>query len=185
MSFLWLRVAQLCRANSAIGSRRSTVPVSFLGIIETNRITLGTLKSPKRGRQNAWSRSASELPLSIAAAQISSPYLASGTPKGCRFSDRGSGSVARPSPPGRLRRDDSARPVPQLPASGRRFQDSHLLCDAGERRHAAADASAAGIQKEKTAPGPRFDSAHRRPPWASMIERLIASPSPMPCGLVV
>jgi hypothetical protein len=42
-----------------------------------------------------------------------------------------------------------------------------------------------GKLKENVAPGPGFDSAHSRPPWASMIERLIAKPMPMPCGLVV
>ena len=57
--------------------------------------------------------------------------------------------------------------------------------EADRLRHAVANASAVGIRKEKTAPRSRFASAHRRPRWASMIERLIASPSPMPCGLVV
>src|SRR5438309_3838354 len=54
-SFPSLSVAQLCRANRAARRRRSTLPVSFLGNAETIRITLGTLKSAKRVRQNACS----------------------------------------------------------------------------------------------------------------------------------
>ena len=74
-------VAQRCRANKAASARRSILPVSFLGNAEVIQITLGTLKSAKRVRQNAFSRSASESPVSTTAAQTSSPYLASGTPK--------------------------------------------------------------------------------------------------------
>src|SRR5882672_810185 len=44
---------------------------------------------------------------------------------------------------------------------------------------------AAGRLNRKVAPGPWFGSAHNRPPWASMIERLIASPIPIPWGFVV
>ena len=36
----------------------------------------------------------------------------------------------------------------------------------------------------KTAPLGTFGVAQSRPPWASMIDRLIASPMPMPSGLV-
>src|SRR5438128_813390 len=45
---------------------------------------------------------------------------------------------------------------------------------------AARWAAAAGRRKENVAPAPRLGSAHSRPPWASMIERLIARPMPMP-----
>src|SRR5262249_20045057 len=51
--------------------------------------------------------------------------------------------------------------------------------------HVTADAWAAGSRMEKVAPGPWLDSAHSCPWWASMIERLIARPRPIPCGLVV
>jgi len=68
-------VAQRCRANKAASARRSILPVSFLGNAEAIRITLGTLKSAKRVRQNACSRSASESPLSTTAAQTSSPIV--------------------------------------------------------------------------------------------------------------
>ena len=37
----------------------------------------------------------------------------------------------------------------------------------------------------KTAPWGTFAVAHSRPPCAAIIERLIASPRPNPCGLVV
>jgi len=68
-------VAQRCRANKAASARRSILPVSFLGNAEAIRITLGTLKSAKRVRQNACSRSASVSPLSTPAAQTSSPIV--------------------------------------------------------------------------------------------------------------
>ena len=35
------------------------------------------------------------------------------------------------------------------------------------------------------APGPALAVAHNRPPWDSTIERVIARPMPVPCGLVV
>jgi hypothetical protein len=35
------------------------------------------------------------------------------------------------------------------------------------------------------APLGTFELAHNRPPWASMIERQIDSPSPKPPGLIV
>jgi|SRR6266567_4885113 len=38
-------------ANSAARLRRSILPIAFLGIAETIRITLGTLKSARRARQ--------------------------------------------------------------------------------------------------------------------------------------
>ena|SRR5213593_3607511 len=44
---------------------------------------------------------------------------------------------------------------------------------------------AEGSVNAKVAPDPLFGSAHIRPPWASMIDRLIASPMPMPFGFVV
>lgn len=47
------------------------------------------------------------------------------------------------------------------------------------------EGAAAGRVKENVAPGPSLGSAQSRPPWASMIERLIANPKPMPCGFVV
>jgi PAS domain S-box-containing protein len=42
-----------------------------------------------------------------------------------------------------------------------------------------------GTENAKVAPGPSFATAHSRPPWASMIERLTESPIPIPSGLVV
>src|SRR2546426_271675 len=42
---------------------------------------------------------------------------------------------------------------------------------------------APGRLTRKLAPAPWFDSAHKRPPWASMIEREIDKPIPMPWGL--
>jgi hypothetical protein len=44
---------------------------------------------------------------------------------------------------------------------------------------------AAARLNRKVAPAPWFTSAHNRPPCASMIDRLIASPMPIPCGFVV
>jgi hypothetical protein len=46
-------------------------------------------------------------------------------------------------------------------------------------------AAPAGRRKENVAPGPWLGFAHIRPPWPSTIERQIAKPMPMPCGLVV
>src|ERR1043166_795612 len=43
----------------------------------------------------------------------------------------------------------------------------------------------AGSVNLKVAPGPLFGSAQSLPPWASMIERLIANPIPMPPDFVV
>ena len=45
--------------------------------------------------------------------------------------------------------------------------------------------TAAGSVKENVAPPSTFASAHSRPPCDSMIERLIDSPMPVPCGFVV
>jgi len=42
-----------------------------------------------------------------------------------------------------------------------------------------------GRLKKKIAPRGEFSLAHSLPPWASMIERLIASPMPIPSDLVV
>jgi len=39
--------------------------------------------------------------------------------------------------------------------------------------------------KRKVAPGPWFGTAHNRPPWFSMIDRLIERPIPMPPPFVV
>ena len=39
--------------------------------------------------------------------------------------------------------------------------------------------------KRKVAPPEALVSAHIRPPWASMIERLMESPTPMPVSFVV
>ncbi len=44
--------------------------------------------------------------------------------------------------------------------------------------------SAAGRTQVKVAPSPSFADAERRPPCASMIERLMRSPIPMRLGLV-
>jgi hypothetical protein len=44
---------------------------------------------------------------------------------------------------------------------------------------------AEGKLNKKVAPGPWFGSAHSRPPCASIIERLIASPIPTPSFFVV
>ena len=45
--------------------------------------------------------------------------------------------------------------------------------------------SGTGIENRKTAPLGSFELADSRPPCASMIERLIDKPMPMPCALVV
>ena len=45
--------------------------------------------------------------------------------------------------------------------------------------------SPAGRLKWNEAPRSGFVLAQSRPSWASMIERQIANPMPMPCGLVV
>jgi hypothetical protein len=42
-----------------------------------------------------------------------------------------------------------------------------------------------GMVNENVAPGPSFDAAHRRPRWFSMMDRLTASPMPMPSAFVV
>src|SRR5258708_23943135 len=42
-----------------------------------------------------------------------------------------------------------------------------------------------GMEKERVRPRPSLASAQMRPPWASMMERLIERPTPMPSGLVV
>jgi len=39
--------------------------------------------------------------------------------------------------------------------------------------------------KQKLAPRGELPSAHKRPPCASTIDRLIESPIPVPCGFVV
>jgi ADP-ribosylglycohydrolase len=57
--------------------------------------------------------------------------------------------------------------------------------DPSPEGHPVADRAAVGRRNENVAPGPGLDSAQSRPPWASMIERLIARPRPMPCGFVV
>jgi hypothetical protein len=44
---------------------------------------------------------------------------------------------------------------------------------------------AAGSVNLNVAPPLAFDEAHSFPPWASMIERLIGNPIPIPPGLVV
>jgi hypothetical protein len=43
----------------------------------------------------------------------------------------------------------------------------------------------AGRSNSKVAPRSGLRVARRRPPWFSIIERTIASPIPIPCGLVV
>ena len=43
----------------------------------------------------------------------------------------------------------------------------------------------AGSVNENVAPRSGLFSAHMRPPWAFTMERLIASPIPIPSGLVV
>ena len=42
-----------------------------------------------------------------------------------------------------------------------------------------------GSVNENVAPGPALDDAHIRPPCASMMERQIDNPMPIPFGLVV
>src|SRR5262249_22986971 len=54
----------------------------------------------------------------------------------------------------------------------------------GRGRRAGRRGPRAGGRKE-AAPGPPWASAHSCPPCASIIRRLIASPSPIPSGLVV
>jgi hypothetical protein len=46
-------------------------------------------------------------------------------------------------------------------------------------------ASGLGSVKLKVAPGPELDVAHKRPPWDSIIDRLIESPIPVPSALVL
>jgi len=55
----------------------------------------------------------------------------------------------------------------------------------GPRTEAGNYRPSVGSVKQKTAPCGSFGIAQSRPPWASTIERLIASPMPMPLGLVV
>jgi len=45
--------------------------------------------------------------------------------------------------------------------------------------------AASGKVKWKVAPRPLFAVAHNRPPCDSTMERLMANPMPLPCGLVV
>src|SRR4030088_278237 len=42
-----------------------------------------------------------------------------------------------------------------------------------------------GRVKQKLAPRGELSAAHKRPPCDSMMERLMRSPKPVPCGLVV
>mgnify|MGYP003694410701 CR=1 FL=1 len=53
------------------------------------------------------------------------------------------------------------------------------------RDYASPGSSRAGTVNENVAPGPGLASAHSRPPCCSMIDRLMANPIPMPCGLVL
>ena len=50
---------------------------------------------------------------------------------------------------------------------------------------AACASGLIGTENVKVRPGPSLGLDQRRPPWASMIERLTASPTPIPSGLVV
>src|SRR6267142_5814005 len=68
-----------------------------------------------------------------------------------------------------------------------RYQRSHL---SRARFRGAGDLAAARLQlagrlKRKIAPRGEFFIAQSFPPWASMIEREIASPIPIPLGFVV
>src|SRR5262249_11152126 len=54
-----------------------------------------------------------------------------------------------------------------------------------EKAFALSCQDGSGSVNEKLAPPPSFGSAHSRPPWASMIERLIERPHPMPSGFVL
>lgn len=47
------------------------------------------------------------------------------------------------------------------------------------------DQDGAGRAKRKTAPRGELGMAHSLPPCASIIDRLMARPMPVPCGLVV
>ena len=49
----------------------------------------------------------------------------------------------------------------------------------------AASSDLQGIENEKVAPCSSLALAQRRPSWLSMIERLIARPTPIPVALVV
>jgi hypothetical protein len=64
----------------------------------------------------------------------------------------------------------------QMPPGGAR---------ARARQRAAWNPASAGRLNANVVPAPGCRSTHRRPPWLSTIERLIARPMPMPCGLVV
>jgi hypothetical protein len=62
--------------------------------------------------------------------------------------------------------------------------DGGSICDFGSCLVAQV-ADPQGIENVNVAPGPSFATAHSRPPWASIIERLSGSPIPIPSGLVV
>src|SRR6267142_4813089 len=67
----------------------------------------------------------------------------------------------------------------------RRDQKSLAMVASERTVQRAAPDQALGTVNRNVAPGPSFDSAHRRPPWLLTIERLIDSPMPIPFGLVV
>ena len=64
-----------------------------------------------------------------------------------------------------------------------RGPDARPMPGRSGRRHAMDGET--GREKLKVAPRGSFDVAHSRPPCASMIERLIDSPIPVPSGFVV
>src|SRR5205823_8760036 len=70
-----------------------------------------------------------------------------------------------------------------------KFQRGHdvglVVGDEYFLRHAAAATRLSGRVNEKQAPPPAALSTQSLPPWCSTMWRLIGSPSPVPCGLLV
>ena len=79
----------------------------------------------------------------------------------------------------------TADPDKIIAAVKRGYQALGFNHEVGEDTGAGDLWSSTGSFNEKTAPWGSLDVAHSRPPCASTIERLIASPMPIPAGLVV
>jgi hypothetical protein len=61
----------------------------------------------------------------------------------------------------------------------------YVLRPAGQPIVQSREIGALGILKRNTVPWGAFSSAHKRPPWESMMDRQIDSPIPTPLGFVV
>jgi hypothetical protein len=76
-------------------------------------------------------------------------------------------------------------PFLRIPACSRALNfrgcDVHVASGGGLHRQPFP----AGSVNENVAPALVFASPHSRPPWDSMIERLIDNPMPVPCAFVV